>query len=267
MSLRSLSYHQELSPKQYFHLFQDLAKQPVRFDYGMEIIDAALDGRINFNKEFNLMGYAHAIEENVKKNQSTKAKKVVHFVDSDDENENGITIDSIASEYDAYDDFIEDKNLKYTVDKVKSLEHELLCECGVDILFVIRKALESTPEAIETLKEVCEMCPKFSEYMEVILSSGVPFEELFPEDKIADKNKMVSTVSETVEDEMVLELAVISADEELELSVAVSETGESETSDKIVSIHARADHCSISGKPELKMVMGYNGSKYLIDSC
>ena len=183
MLLRSCSYHQELTLEQYYYLFKDLEKQTEGLEYSLEIIDAALDDRINYEKEeFNLMGYCHAIKKNSMLKKSSERSRVIPFTEPSD-GENGITIESIASKNNDYEEFLDKEDVRYTTIKIKALADELLTYEGIDIVFTIRRALRGIPQAIDSLKEICTDYPNISEYLQILLTSGVSFEELFPVNK------------------------------------------------------------------------------------
>ena len=163
-----------------------------KIEYASEIIFNGLQGRIDLNKGFNLKAYEAAIRKNQRLGTDAEKKKRswIDFDEpsSDDYSETvtsgGISVNELNSKAvdkveDAFEQYLDDDELQYAIDTIKSLQPQLLTEAQVDLIGCIKQALKEVPQAIQTLKEVCEEFPLVSELVEIVLTSNKSFEECF----------------------------------------------------------------------------------------
>ena len=177
-------------------LFSELAEDPEKkIQYASEIISNGLEGRINFNRRFNIDAYEAKIRQNQGLTKSAKGKKEL-FLDygsgSDDNNtevrrKGGICLDNtnevaLMKMEDAYDKLINDDEVKYAIKTIKSLQKPLFIEEQVNFIGLLEQALNQVPDAIESIKNICQNYPVVSEQVEVILNSGYSFKECFSPD-------------------------------------------------------------------------------------
>lgn len=152
-------------------------------DYAYDIYEAIKDGRIN--KRTNIIAFVRGIQNNTLKVESKKQKKIKYLVtctEDSDEGRDGINQDSIPAKEDKYADFNDSEELVWAINKIKSLKMELCIDFGVDLESVIKKALIGFKPAIEILTKLCDEVDLISELVSIVLTSGIPINELFPED-------------------------------------------------------------------------------------
>ena len=111
-----------------------------------------------------------------------RLKKEDYLIDDDDDENSGVRASSLVDDKDDYTKLDDKSELDYTVNKIRELQLEIAKDLGLDIIFCMRKAVQGIPAAIEELGKVCKDLPWIGEYVQVILSSGVSFNELFPEE-------------------------------------------------------------------------------------
>ena len=174
-------------------LFSELAENPEKkIQYASEIISNGLEGRINFNRKFNIDAYEAKIRQNKVLLKNTKSKKEL-FLDygsgSDDNysetvRKGGVLLDStnevaLMKMEDAYEKLADDSELQYAIQTIKSLQKTLFIEEQVDFIGLLEQALACVPTAINRVKEICENYTVVAEQVNIILNSGYSFEECF----------------------------------------------------------------------------------------
>lgn len=193
--LRSYSYgtfcgHSEL-PDEILNLFTDLVENPEKkIEFASEIISNGLQGRINFNSDFNIDAYEATIRKNNRLTKESKKKKEV-FLDMNDSSDD---FDEVASKggikvnrfmpaalqlQDAFEQVLLDDELQYAINTIKELDDMLQVEENVFILKVIRQAIKGIPDSVKILRHICDEYEVVAEQIRVILSSGKSFDELF----------------------------------------------------------------------------------------
>lgn len=193
--LRSaFSYQKEALPDEVLRLFTGMLDKPTKnVEYTQEIIDAAQQGRINLQEDFNLEGYCYRISQNLKMKESKhRAKETFYFEDDgvDDSQystyaqQGGVSLTEIsANRFNALEqgfEMLEDsEEFLCAVDTIKSLREDFLVSEGVDLVMLIKHAMEFFPQAIEKLKSICEEFELVGEQIEIILSSGKNIEDYF----------------------------------------------------------------------------------------
>lgn len=178
-------------PDEILGLFLGLSRTPEKhIEFASEIISAGLQGRINFDKEFNLDAYETAIRKNTFLGQEKRKKREV-FLDfqasSDDFDETSREGGLVAERFtptvlqlqDAYEQVLLDDELEYAVSTIKELDSMLQVQEDVNILKAIEMALKGIPSAVDVIKKVCDDYEVVAEQIKIVLSSGKTFNELF----------------------------------------------------------------------------------------
>ena len=177
-------------PTEVLNLFLGLVENPEKkIEYASEIISAGLQGRIDFESEFNIEAYESAIRKNIMLGKENKRKKesFLDFSDSGDDWEEvsrngGIkanTLSDAEQMEDAFEKLIMEDELKYAVATIKSLQPILLTEAKLDFIHTMKQALKGIPESVKLLKEVCKEYEVLAEQVEIVLSSGRDFNTIF----------------------------------------------------------------------------------------
>ena len=181
-------------PEDVVLLFSEMADKPTKgIMHVEEIINAGLEGRIDFNSEFKLEAYDYTITNNLRLNveKERKKKTFINFGGSDMETEQalrkgGISIDVVSSSAsviedmrDAFEEVLDDSELKYAISTIKSLNEDFIVDFNVDLITLIKRSVLGIPQAISKLKEVCQDFSIVSEQVEIILKSGHDIEKCF----------------------------------------------------------------------------------------
>ena len=182
MLMRSYSFAPDLNSQKLNKVFEDYDKYVGEFDYSVELLNAVMDGRISVDKNFNLFGWCKCVREGKFQMELRRLKKEDYLIDDDDDENSGVRASSLVDDKDDYTKLDDKSELDYTVNKIRELQLEIEKDLGLDIIFCMRKAVQGIPAAIEELGKVCKDLPWIGEYVQVILSSGVSFNELFPEE-------------------------------------------------------------------------------------
>lgn len=193
--LRSaFAYQSEALEDEVLRLFTDMMDKPsMNVQYTQEIIDAARQGRINLNENFNLEGYCYRISQNLKmKDSKHRAKETFYFEDDglDDTQwgsnalQGGVSMTEIsANRFNALAqgfEMLEDsEEFLCAVNTIKALREDFLVSEGVDLVMLIKHAMEFFPQAISKLKSICEEFELVGEQVEIILSSGKDISDYF----------------------------------------------------------------------------------------
>lgn len=187
-TLRSLSFFKEDSvlPVELMEMlayYQNMRVNGVPvLDYTYEIYEAYVDGRVN--KRTNILAFVRGIQDNTAKVESKKQAKVKHFITEDaDENDDldGVNINSIETPKDGYAVYEDSDELTWAVNKIKSLKMEMCIDFSVNLEMVLQKAAHGFKPAKETLIKMCKEVDLVADLVNIILSSGKPILELFPE--------------------------------------------------------------------------------------
>ena len=165
----------------------------VNVEYVEEIIRAALNGRIALDSQFSLQSYLKKIEENKGKKALTDAQRVKHLCfDTDDsaDDEYGVrdmnSVDADAVAYRNYQDMtqsfdsvVHDSDLQFAISTIKALRTDFLILYKVDIPMLMKKALAGVPQAVTTLKQLCDESKVLAEQVRVILTANVSIDDCF----------------------------------------------------------------------------------------
>lgn len=169
-------------------LFTDMADTPTKnVEYVQEIIDAAQQGRVNLNSDFNLAGYCYKISQNTMLKANSRKKKETFYFEDDgiDESDWGkyskqggismteVTVQSkrfnaLEQGFEALED---DSEFLDAINTIKNLRDDFLVNEGVDLIMLIKQALKYFPQAIKELKKICTEFELVGEQIKIILSS------------------------------------------------------------------------------------------------
>lgn len=188
-----LAYGVSEIPKEVLGLFTDLAlNTDKRIEFTEEIVSNGLQGRIDFNKPFNIDAYEATIRKNQNLCKESKRKKVryIDFSSGDDyedisknggirEDDLHKSSDSVRAMRDAFEEFIDDESLQYAVNSIKALSEELLIEEEVDLIEALKSAKRGTPSAVTVVKNLCSKYTVVADLIYEILDSGRDLEEVF----------------------------------------------------------------------------------------
>jgi hypothetical protein len=185
-------------------LFSSMMERPEKsVEYAEEIINAALEGRINFDKEFNMGAYENSIRNNTRMNAQDRMKKETFFTDDDldEAYKGGVSENKVSDDRDDYASFEDEDEVKWAVNSIKAENNTYRIDYGINLIKLLKGAVKGFPHAIERLKEVCNEFKQVNEWVQVILKSGHTVESLFTDDNVVS----LSAVSEVREAYVVAE--------------------------------------------------------------
>lgn len=183
MLLRSYAFQKEV-PDEVWNLFSKADKLGTGLDYTLEIINAAMSGDINLNREFNLQGYIYSInqtKEHEKRRRYKKNLRINYTADGVGNFGDSIPIDNLTAyveSIDEYEKIDNDHEVRYAIDEINRMSHDILIFHNVDIRTCLFQALRGMPESINLLKKLVNDNPQVGLYIETILGSGYPLENL-----------------------------------------------------------------------------------------
>lgn len=179
MLLRSVSFNTEC-PTKVWELFEKANELGTKLDYTLEIIEAAMQGRIDFEKDFKLKEYVASIDRTKRLEGLREAKRAVHVTDvSDDEDSSGVPYP--ADDRDDYEELENKFELQQAVDRFNEMQNYFLVNAKCDSKLAVRQALRGIPESIELVKNLCDEYPIAADLLKIILGSGYSYEQIFPE--------------------------------------------------------------------------------------
>lgn len=179
MLLRSVSFNTECSSK-IWELFEKANELGTKLDYTLEIIEAAMQGRIDFEKDFKLKEYVASIDRTKRLEGLREAKRAVHVTDvSDDEDSSGVPYP--VDDRDDYEELENKFELQQAVDRFNEMQNYFLVNAKCDSKLAVRQALRGIPESIELVKNLCDEYPIAADLLKIILGSGYSYEQIFPE--------------------------------------------------------------------------------------
>lgn len=178
-------------PERVWGLLKDMADNPVKtVPYAYDIIRAGLEGRIETNAPFYLDAYCRSIETNTRMAEYSRVKKVLSCVDTDGSNDREFDatpygtvslskVSLVAKMEDAFDKLVDDDELMYALRQVRDLNDSFIVNYSVNVVDTLKYAIRGIPSAVSKLKELCSEFSELSEYIRIILSSGIDLCEFF----------------------------------------------------------------------------------------
>ena len=73
----------------------------------------------------------------------------------------------------------DNEELMYAINTVKDLNNDFVVEYSIDLIGLIKKAVQGIPQAVVKLKEVCDSMEIVAEQVKIILSSGASIDTCF----------------------------------------------------------------------------------------
>ena len=173
--LRSYSFHKELTTDM-LKLFELCVTDPnFECKVGYEVIEAALDGRINMSKPFNLRGYQSAILSN---NKKSKARQNSFEFSSDVTigDDESTTIGDMLSDLDAPDEYeLTEFDIDYdaAIKYFAKYNNKILKKHKVDVLGCIDDNLDKSRFAIARLRNLVEANSSIRSHVYALLEHGL----------------------------------------------------------------------------------------------
>lgn len=170
--MRYFKYQISKPMSKVWSLFSDLGGIDKQKLYGnsdshtIEIIESAVRGNIVLTDDFNLLAYEKRCQENDKFNRSKDVSKCVNIVDdasSDDDMKVGygdISNRRLSSYLDIeendFDKVESSTSFEESVRKLYEVREKYIIESGVDLVTLIKGALNGIPEALSEIRLVIE---------------------------------------------------------------------------------------------------------------
>lgn len=186
MLLRSYSFGKEI-PTEVWELFKDVNKLSSGFDWSLEIINNAMRGEIRLDGSFNIGAYIGKVEKIQKMEGSRAARKFLSIVDDiDDFEESGVPMsipaDKVtehAGQKDEYEAILDADEVRYSVKEINKMATDIMYKYNVSIVRCLEQALKGIPSSVEILKKLVNEDIRIGELIQIVLGSGMNFEELF----------------------------------------------------------------------------------------
>lgn len=186
MLMKSYSFQKEV-PSEVWELFKDVNKLSSGFDYSLEIINNAMTGNIRLDGNFNIAAYLGKVEKLKRMEGNRSAKKFSSIIDDVDEFvETGIPMSIPAdkvTEYvepkDEFEAILDEDEVHYAVKEINSMATQIMFNHNVDVIRCLQQALKGIPSSVELLKKLVNEDVQIGEFIQTILSSGQPFDEMF----------------------------------------------------------------------------------------
>lgn len=153
------------------------------YDHSLEIINSALKGTLPTSPEnvrdFNLRAYESTCKKNDKNTKLNKAKKELNIVttDSTTDKDTSVGYGDVADirlkiVEDAYDDLMSNTAFEDSLRELYNIRSMYVSTHGIDIVSVLRNALEGVPEAKEKVKELVLSDNKIKELFMSLCEDG-----------------------------------------------------------------------------------------------
>ena len=175
--LRSFSFFPNELKEEDLLLFEFLVRNPdYKSEYSYDILTAAMEGRIDKSKKFNIVGYENSIRINNKLCLSKRKRKEKSYdVPISDDSDDSM-IEFIKEPKDDISKLIDKELYNEAVNyKLGSGIYELLAKrpIFIDLRVTLFRALQGVQEAVKNLKLACDTDNKLKDYIEAILIHGV----------------------------------------------------------------------------------------------
>lgn len=175
--LRSLSFNTKVLTEKELNLFSYLVENPdYKCDVAYDIIHAAFEGRINYNEEFNIVGYEYTIKRNERLGTNTKGSRETSLEAPLNCGEDSSSLSDLIPAPDSeFDEMVLNNSYKDAVNYIKSIGYYVSHDGSqmVDLAYCILQALRGIPNAVETLKYICSDDKNIQDNLEIILSHGI----------------------------------------------------------------------------------------------
>ena len=174
MLLRSFSFNKLNITEKELSLFKYLIEHPnYKCDVTYEILINALEGRIDYSKEFNLVGYETTIKRNHLMTDYARSKVEKSYdVEINDETENSL-LEFIPDDKDRIEESINNELYNDALEFVLNSELYTINDKDktvIDLKFCLLRSLQGIPDAIKCLKLACDNDSDLRDYIEVLLT-------------------------------------------------------------------------------------------------
>lgn len=154
----------------------------------LEVVEAVLDGTLELkyfdvdgNVIFDLERYERKVEKNRRLEQARRHKREKILLDDyDDVEDGGVVADMIPALHteDIAESIVDHAELEWALKYVDERFNELLACERVDIRVALLQANKGIPESIQLVKNIVYEYPLVGEAIHVILSCGIPLNEV-----------------------------------------------------------------------------------------
>lgn len=160
-------------------LFVDMVANPTKdVTCTAELINSAKNGKIYLDRPFNLFGYQYNTERNKKMNMEKKGQRE-KYIDTDKDFEktkrtNGVQDNAIRdmSQISLEDEITDSAEVEYAIKSIVRVSDSFLVDEGIDLKVLLQRALSGVPNAVQTLKKVCEDFEILGEYIKLLLDKN-----------------------------------------------------------------------------------------------
>ncbi|SEW38973.1 hypothetical protein [[Clostridium] fimetarium] len=151
------------------------------YDYSIEIIEAALNGKIVLDGSFNLIGFVRTIQKNKKLVEYKVARKCTYFKPEGAEDDKGGVVENhISEDKNEYNSVDVQLDAVWAASQIIKHNDELVDDLGVNLINLLKKAKMGFPQAIERLRDNVNENPRIAEWVLLLLESGQDLDVLLP---------------------------------------------------------------------------------------
>lgn len=178
MLLRSFGFNKDVITEKELSLLKYLVEHPeYKCDVAYDILVNAMNGRIDYTKEFNLLGYEARIKHNqvLITHERGKKEKSYDAPISDDSEDTMLEFLQEPKDFvlEFMDNELYDEAVSYILNtdyyNIISEEEDII----IDIKLSLYRALQGIPDAIKNIKLICQTDARLKEYIEVLLVNGI----------------------------------------------------------------------------------------------
>lgn len=151
------------------------------YDYALEIIEAALKGKIVLDSSFNVIGFVRTIQKNKNLVEHKSSRKCTYFKPEGDEDDKGGVVENhICEDKNEYNRVDVQLDAVWAVSQIVEHNNELIDDFGLNLIGLLKKAKMGLPQAIERLRDNVNEHPRIAEWVLLLLESGQDLDVLLP---------------------------------------------------------------------------------------
>lgn len=177
MLLRNYSFNKDVITEKELSLFKYLVEHPeYKCDVAYDILFNAMKGRIDYTKEFNLLGYEARIKRNQVLNTYERAKKEKSYDAPINDDSEDTMAEFLQEPKDFVLELIDKELYDEAVDYILNTEYYSINVKEVifiDLKLSLYRALQGIPEAVKIIRLACQTDSRLKEYIEVLLVNGI----------------------------------------------------------------------------------------------
>lgn len=188
MCLRSYHWNASIDMERIWSLFKHYLELDCECTCSLEIVEAAIKGRIPLDKLdgegdviFDLERYVHKFDKHRRMEKSRYYKRVKYLAnDIDEADGSGVFADAISSMQITgnYENIIDNCELEWALKCLdEKVMHFMVCD-KVNIKVALIQANKGVPESIALIKKLVDKYPFMDELLHIILGCGRPLEEV-----------------------------------------------------------------------------------------